>query len=117
EVRASDMLAGLVAEPRCPVTDDQHRGMSVRLVAAQCPQDDGVAEMDVGARGIEPQLDAQPIGALDATLQTLAIDDFHRARAHRIPGAVIKVLSLLHQFVTRSRRRVYTRLTKVPVLF
>ncbi len=91
--------------------------MSVLLVAAEGPEDDGVTEVDVRTGWVEPQLDAQPIVALDAALQVLAVDDVDGARADRVPGTVITVLSLLHRFVTRSRRRVYTRMTELPVLF
>src|SRR5205807_9656411 len=104
-------------DQRRPVAGAENSLVAMRLAAAPRRQDDGVAEVNAGPGGVEAQLDAQPVAALGATLQMLAVDDLYRARAHRVPGAVIRVLSLLHRFVTRSRRRVYTRLTKLPVLF
>ena len=117
QLRSSHVLAGGITYPSRPVADDQHRLVSLLLIAAERPEDHGVAEVDVGPGRVEAQLDAQPVAAFDPALQMLAVDDLDGAGGNRIPGAVIKVLSFLHRSVTRSRRRVYTRLTRFTVLF
>ena len=117
ELWPRDILARGVTDTRGPVADDQNGPVAALLVAPQRPQYDRVAEVNVRPGWVETELDAQLFAKLDATPQVFAIVDLHRAGGHRIPGAVIKVLSFLHRSVTRSRRRVYTRLTPFTVLF
>ena len=48
-----------IADHRGEIADDENRLMPEILELAQFPQDDRVAEMDVGARRIDAELDPQ----------------------------------------------------------
>jgi hypothetical protein len=59
ELRPRRGAAARIAHARGVVADDQDHDVPAILKLAQLAQDDGVAEMDVRRRGIEPELDAQ----------------------------------------------------------
>ena len=59
ELRPSDRAAARVADHRGKIADDEDRFVSEVLKLAQLSQDDGVAEMQIGARRIDAELDPQ----------------------------------------------------------
>ena len=59
EAGARLAAARRVADARRVVADDEHRDVPGVLELAQLVEDDGVAEVDVGRRGVDAELDAQ----------------------------------------------------------
>ena len=57
--RAQLRAAARVADARGEVADDQHDEVAGVLEVAQLAQHDGVAEVDVGRRRVDAELDAQ----------------------------------------------------------
>ena len=74
--------------------------MPTLLKAAQGAKHHRVPEVDIGAGRIQAQLDAQPVPALEARPQVLAIDDLDRARRHGFPLARQAGLIFLHRIVS-----------------
>ncbi len=59
ERRAGGGAAGRIADGGGEITDEQHGLVTEELELAELFQGDGVAEVDVGRRGIDAELDAQ----------------------------------------------------------
>jgi hypothetical protein len=59
ELRASRGAAAGIAHAGGVVADDQHDDVPAVLELAQLAQDDRMAEVDVGRRRVQPELDAQ----------------------------------------------------------
>ena len=70
-------LARGIADQAGKIADDQHGFVAQVLELPQLLQHDGVADVEIGGRGVEPQLDAQrpPLGELRQ--EGLLGDDLH----------------------------------------
>ena len=67
-------LAAGVADLGSPVADDEGYAVAELLKLAQLAEADGVAEVDVGAAGVEPHLEPERFAGIKELLQLLAAD-------------------------------------------
>src|SRR5215472_2018928 len=78
--RARFGLSGGIANHRGKIADQENRGVTHVLKVFQLPQDDGVAEMNIGRGGIDAKIDAQRLasfrGIFELGLQLVLANDF-----------------------------------------
>ena len=83
ERRARFGLAGGIADHRGEIADQENGGVAQILKMLQLAQHDGVAEMNIGRRGIHAEIRAQRLtgfrGLLELCLQVFVANDFRRS--------------------------------------
>ena len=80
KLRTGRVAPGRVADERRTVSDDECDLVAKVLELAELAQRDGVADMDVGSRRIDTELDVEGFAALELLEQSAFRHDLRRAR-------------------------------------
>ena len=107
EGRAGGVAAGRIADKGGAVADDERHVVAEVLELAHLAQRHGVAEMKVGRRGVDAELDVERRALLELLLELVERHDLHRAGSNHLELLVNwKHCAVLHRvFVSPNRPR------------